>query len=165
VTALRWRVLVVLSGAACLVVTVLPDPSRPVLTIAGLAAAATATAAASRWQLAGTLALALTAGTVLLAAVLDASDLRAVQSVAATGLVLALVAALDHCEAAPGPAATPVVRAPLSRRLGVPVLALGAACLVAVTSAQDVVPSVGTVLAGLAAVVAALVVATRAHRG
>jgi hypothetical protein len=57
------------------------------------------------------------------------------------------------------------VRAPLSRRLGVPVLAVGAACLVAVTAAQDVVPSVGTVLAGLAAVVAALVVATRAHRG
>jgi hypothetical protein len=165
VTGVLAGVLVVLSGAGAVLVTLPPDPSRPVLTAAWLAVAATVVAAASGWRLAGTLALTLTTGTVLLGGALDPSDLRPVQVVVATGLLLALVTALDQSEAAVGPPAVTVVRAPLARRLGLPALAVAAACLVAATAAQDVVPSVGTVLAGLAAVVAALVVATRAHRG
>ena len=50
------------------------------------------------------------------------------------------------------------------RRLGRPALGVGAAVLVAATAGEEVVPSVATVIAGLFAAAAALVVATRAHR-
>jgi hypothetical protein len=163
--ALLWRALVVLSAASCLLLSVLPEPSRPVLSSAAVALAAAVLAAVTRWQLAGTLVLGATTLTVLLAAVLDASDLRPVQLTAATALLLALVTALDRSDAGAGPAAETVVRPPAGHRLGVPAVAVGAASLVAVAAAQDVVPSVGLVLAGLAAAVAALVVATRVHRG
>ena len=53
---------------------------------------------------------------------------------------------------------------PRPSRLGVAAAAVGASSLVAATAAQTVVPSVGLVLGGLVAAVAALVVTTRAHR-
>lgn len=160
-----WRATVALTALACVLVTVLPDPHRATLSAAVLAVAAAAAAAVTRWQLAGTLALAQTTVTVLLAAALDASDLRPVQVVAAAALLLALVTVLDRCEAAAGPATDTVSRSSPGRRIGPAALAVGAAALVAITAAQDVVPSVELVLAGLAAAVAALVVATRSHRG
>ena len=58
-----------------------------------------------------------------------------------------------------------VLRAPLGRRVGPTAGGLVAAAVVAVTAAQDVVPSVPLVLAGLAAAVAALVLAAGGHRG
>lgn len=163
--AFLWRVLVVLGAAGAVVVAVLPDPARPVLVAAGAALASAVLAAASRWRLAGTATLGLVTLTVLLAAALDASALRPVQVVAAGVLLLATADALERCEAGADRPTVTVVRTGATARLGPPVLAVGAASLVAVTAAQDVVPSVGLVLAGLVAAVAALVVGTRAHRG
>lgn len=156
------RALVVLTGSACVLVSVLPDPARPVLVGAGLAVTAAVAAAATAWRGLGSLALALTTLAVLLASALDASDLRPVQVVAAAVLLMAMVAALDRAELRPVPVI--VLRADRARRLGPPALGAAASAVVAYTGARTVVPSVGLVLAGLAAVVAALVLATRAHR-
>ena len=157
-----WRVLVLVSGTACAAVALPPDPSRPVLVAAGAAGTACLVAAVGRWRLAGTLAVTLVTATVLLADVLDSSVVRPVQTVLAGVLLLVLLTALERNEE-PSPAVT-VLRPPLARRLGAPALAVAAASLVAVTAAQDVVPSVATVVAGLLAAVAALAVATRVHR-
>jgi len=148
------RLTVVVTVAAGVAVAAVPDLRRPVLTAGGAAIA---------------LAVALTTSAVLLAAALDASDLRPVQVVAAGVLLLATLAALERTETPLGRrvgAATPLVvlRGPAASRLGVAAAAIGASALVAATAAQTVVPSVGLVLGGLGAAVAALVVTTRAHR-
>lgn len=83
--------------------------------------------------------------------------------VTAALLVLVMITALDRAERTEHGWVT-VLRAPAPRRLGAPALAVGAAALVSVTAAQHVVPSVGLVLVGIAAAVAALAVANRAHR-
>ena len=77
VTVLRsllQRAAVLGTGLAVLAVAALPDPSRPVLVAAALAAGACVVAAVIRRPLAGTVALAATTVTVLLAGALDASD-------------------------------------------------------------------------------------------
>ena len=81
-------------------------------------------------------------------------------------LVVALVAALGGGEDAWAGSADAVVvaRGPLAPAARHRLLALGAGAVVAVTAAQDVVPSVPLVLAGLAAAVTALVVAAGVHR-
>lgn len=158
------RALVVLTGSACVLVAVLPDPARPVLVAAGLAVAATLAAGATAWRLLGSVALALTTVAVLLASALDASDLRPGQVVAAALLLTAMVGALDRAEGPGRPAWVTVLRGPAARRTAPLALACGAALVVAYAAARTVVPSAGLVLAGLAAVVAALVLATRAHR-
>lgn len=155
---------VVLAGWGVLLVSAPPDPGRPVLTAAGLAAAAVLLAATGEWPVAGTMAVGLVTLTVLLAAVLDASSWRAAQVLASTVLLLATVAALDRAEAPRSTAAVPVLRAPVGSRWGPPALAVGSAALVSYTAARSVVPSVGLVLVGLGAAVAALVLATAAHR-
>jgi hypothetical protein len=153
------------TGAAVLAVAVLPDPSRPVLVAAALALAACAAAAAIRRPMAGTAALAAATVTVLLAGALDASTVRPVQIVLAAGLLIALMSALAAAEEAraAGGAVT-VTRSPWPQRLAPVLVAMTAGAIVAVTGAQDVVPSVPLVLAGLTAAVAALVVAASAHR-
>lgn len=155
---------VVLAGWGALLVSAPPDPGRPVLTAAGLSAVACLLAATGEWPEAGTVAVGLVTLTVLLAAVLDASSWRAAQVLASAVLLLATVAALDRAEAPRGPAAVPVLRAPVGSRWGPPALAVGSAALVSYTAARSVVPSVGLVLVGLGAAVAALVLATGAHR-
>lgn len=167
----RWAVpravhqgVVVLSGWGALLAAALPDPGRPVLTAVGFAAAACVIAATGEWRVAGTVAVGLVTLTVLLAAVLDASSWRAVQVLAATVSLLAMVAALDRAEAPRGPATVTAVKAPPGSRWGPPALAVGSAALVSYTAARSVVPSVGLVLLGLGAAVAALVLATGAHR-
>jgi hypothetical protein len=169
VTAFRTllqRAAVLGTGLAVLAVAVLPDPSRPVLVAAGLALAACVAAAAIRRPLAGTVALAATTVTVLLAGALDASSVRPAQVVLAAGLLMALLSALAAAEEAraAGGAVT-VTRNPWPQRLAPVLVAMTAGAIVAVSGAQDVVPSVPLVLAGLTAAVAALVVAASAHRG
>ncbi len=163
-TTLLWRAMVVLTGGGALVVAILPDPRRPVLTAAGLAAAACLVAAVGRWRLAGTSAVGLVTTTALLAGALDASPLRALQLLGVAALLLGLVSALGRNERSAGTVAVHVLRAPVARRLRLPALGLAGAALVSVTAAQQVVPSVQLALVGLVAGVAALVLATRAHR-
>jgi hypothetical protein len=168
VTVLRTvlqRAAVLGTGLAVLAVAVPPDPSRPVLVAASLALAACVAAAAIRRPLAGTVALAATTVTVLLAGALDASSVRPAQVVLAAGLLMALLAALagtEEARAAGG--AVTVTRSRWPQRVAPVLLATTAGAIVAVTGAQDVVPSVPLVLAGLTAAVAALVVAASGHR-
>jgi hypothetical protein len=167
---LAARGAVVLAVAGCVAVAVVPDPGRPVLTAAGTAVAVAVAAAVTRSRLVGTVAVLAATTTVLLAAALDASDLRPVQVVAAGALLLVALGALERCEAAAGQplavtaATVTVLRGSRAARLGPVAGAVGASALVAATAARDVVPSVALVLGGLVAAVAALVVTTRAHR-
>ncbi len=167
---LAGRAAVVLAVAACVAVAVLPDPPRPVLTAAGTAVALAVAAAVTRSRLVGTVAVLATTTTVLLTAALDDSDLRPVQVVTAGVLLLLALAAMERVESGVGrplsvtAATVTVLRAPPLSRLGPALAAIGASSLVAATAAQDVVPSVGLVLGGLVAAVAALVVTTRVHR-
>ena len=176
--ALAWDLVVdiapragaVLAVGCCVAVAIVPDPGRPVLTVAGAAVALALGAVVTRSRLLGSVAVLMTTVTVLLAAALDVSALRPAQVVAAGVLLLVVMALLERCEDAAGrplgAAARRVVvlRAPLAVRVGPVVGAVGASALVAATAAQDVVPSVALVLGGLVAAVAALVVTTRAHR-
>ncbi len=163
--SLLQRAAVLGTGLAVLAVALLPDPSRPVLVAAVLALAACVVAAAIRRPLAGTVALAATTVTVLLAGALDASSVRPAQVVLAAGLLMGLLSALAAAEEAraAGGAVT-VTRSPWPQRLAPVLVAMTAGAIVAVTGAQDVVPSVPLVLAGLTAAVAALAVAASAHR-
>lgn len=156
------RVTVVVTAGLCALLSALPDPSRPVVVAAVVAVVASVAAAVSGWRPAGDATVALVTVAVLLAAALDASDLRAVQVVLAGPLVLLLVTALDRGATAERGEVT-VLRASAHARLAPAAAATGAAALVAVTAAQQVVPSVRLVLVGLVAAVAAMVVATRAH--
>ena len=92
--------------------------------------------------------------------------MRPGQIMAAAALLLVLLWALAACEDARSASAeaVTVARGPWLRQLGPPLAALVAGAVVAVTAAQDVVPSVPLVLAGLAAAVTALVIAAGAHR-
>lgn len=163
--SLLQRAAVLGTGLAVLAVALLPDPSRPVLVAAVLALGACVVAAAIRRPLFGTVALAATTVTVLLAGALDASSVRPAQVVLATGLLMGQLSALAAAEEgrAAGGAVT-VTRSPWPQRLAPVLVAMTAGAIVAVTGAQDVVPSVPLVLAGLTAAVAALAVAASAHR-
>ena len=89
------RCAVVLAGSAAAAVAVPPDPSRPVLVMAGATVLACVAAAVLRWRLVGTLAVLVTTAAVLLAGALDDdSTVRPLQTLAAAALVVALVAAL-----------------------------------------------------------------------
>ncbi len=177
---LGWRLLLVLAAGATLLVTLLPDPVRPVVAAAVAAQVVVVLAAATAWRVAGTAALTLVTLAVLLASALDESDLRPVQVLTAAVLLLVVISALDRTEQTTqtgqrgrsrwtgwlGTARRRdvVLRAPATRRFGPAVSALGAASLVSVATAQHVVPSVALVVLGVAAALAALVVATRVHR-
>lgn len=163
--SLLQRAAVLGTGLAVLAVALLPDPSRPVLVAAVLALGACVVAAAIRRPLFGTVALAATTVTVLLAGALDASSVRPAQVVLAAGLLMGQLSALAAAEEgrAAGGAVT-VTRSPWPQRLAPVLVAMTAGAIVAVTGAQDVVPSVPLVLAGLTAAVAALAVAASAHR-
>jgi hypothetical protein len=163
---LARRTAVVAAGVAVVAVAAVPDPSRPVLVLAGITVAASVAAAALPMRLLGTLVVLSATLTALLAGALDASSVRPLQMVAVAALLLVLVSALSAREdvGAVSAKVVTVVRAPWHRLAGSALVALVAGALVAVTAAQDVVPSVPLVLAGLAAAVAALVIATGGHR-
>jgi peptidoglycan/LPS O-acetylase OafA/YrhL len=76
--------------------------------------------------------------------------------------LLSALAAAEETRAAG--AAVTVTSNRWPQRLAPVLVAMTAGAIVAVTGAQDVVPSVPLVLAGLTAAVAALVVAASAHR-
>ena len=134
---------------------------RPVLTVGATAGLAVLAAVLTGWRWLGSSATLLATATVLLAAV-SGDRLSAGHLVLASALLLVLVAGLDRVES-PARSSGRVVlaRAPLWRRLAVPVAGVGAAAAVAVTATQPVVPSVGLVLLGLAAGLGALLVAVR----
>ena len=157
---------VVVVGIAVAIVAAVPDLDRYVVVLAALTVVAAVAAAVLPWRLTGTVTVLAATLTVLLAGTLDTSDVRPVQAVADAALLMLLVAVLgareDRSSQGPHAASVPLRSAP--PRAVAPALALGAGSLVALTAAQDVVPSVPLVLAGLAAAVVALVVAAGAHR-
>lgn len=174
-----WRIVTVAAAGLSVLVSAPSEPTRPVLVCAVLAVAAAVLAAATGWRAAGTVALSAVALAVLVASAFDPSGLRPLRMLAAGAGVLVLVGALDRSperssatRAARGAGAAgaaratrvTVLRAPAPRVLGPPAVAVGAAVLVAVTAAQDVEPSVRSVLFGIVCAVAALAVTTRVHR-
>lgn len=160
------RAAVVAVGAAVAAVAVLPDLNKYVVVLAVLTVVAAVAAAALPWRLTGTVTVLVATLTVLLAGTLDVSSLRPVQAVTDAALLLLLVAALAVREddGVRGSHSASVGLRSVPARAVAPALGLGAGSVVALTAAQDVVPSVPLVLAGLAAAVVALVVAAGAHR-
>jgi hypothetical protein len=153
-------------GAAVAGVAAVPDLDRYVLLLAALTVVASVAAAVLPWRITETVAVLTATLTVLLAGTLDTSGTRPVQAVADATLLVLLVAVVGAREDRSGrsPHAASVGLRSAPARAATPALALGAGSLVALTAAQDVVPSVPLVLAGLAAAVVAFVVAAGAHR-
>ena len=166
VRQLATRAAVVVVGTAVAVVAAVPDLDRYVVVLAALTVVASVAAAVLPWRVTGTVTVLAATLTVLLAGTLDTSDVRPVQAVTDAALLLLLVAVLGAREdrSSQGPHAASVPLRSVPARAVTPALALAAGSLVALTAAQDVVPSVPLVLAGLAAAVVALVVAAGAHR-
>ena len=160
------RLAVVAVGTAVAVVAALPDLNRYVVVLGVLTVIAAVAAALLPSRLTGTITVLVGTLTVLLAGTLDRSSLRPVQAVIDAALLLLLVVVLAAREdrSTQGPAAAAVALRSVPARATAPALALVAGSLVALTAAQDVVPSVPLVLAGLAAAVVALVVTAGAHR-
>ncbi len=134
---------------------------RPVLTVGAAAATAVVGAVLSGWRWLGSAATVATTATVLFAAGVTSEHVTAWHLVAASALLVVMVAGLDRVERSARSGRPDVVRrAPASRWLLVPLLGLVASAVVALAAARPAVPSVGLVLLGLAAGVAALVLAT-----
>lgn len=134
---------------------------RPVLTAGGAAALAVVGAVLTGWRWLASTACFAAASSVLFAAAVSSDRVSTWHLVAASALLVGLVVGLDRVER-PGvaPAADVIGRAPAHRRLLAPVLGLAGTVAVALTSARPAVPSIGLLLLGLAAGVAALVLAT-----
>ena len=166
VRQLATQVAVVVVGAAVAVVAAVPDLDRYVVVLAVLTVVAAVAAAVLPWRSIGTVAVLAATLTVLLAGTLDTSSVRPVQAVTDAALLMLLVAVLGAREdrSSQSAHAATVALHSVPARAVAPALALGAGSLVALTAAQDVVPSVPLVLAGLVAAVVALVVAAGAHR-
>lgn len=159
------RLLVVATGGGAVLAAVLPSPPGVVQAAAAAALTACAAAAATGWRLLGTAAVAAVTSTALLAEALDDSARRPVHLVGTAALLLALVAALDRAEdTGARPAPVTVRHRGLGARLGPSAAALAGVAVVAATAGVETVASVPLVLAGVLAAVAALVLATRAHR-
>jgi hypothetical protein len=139
----------------------LASGERPVLTIGAAGAVAVVGAVVSGWRwLASVASLAVTAA-VLFAAGVSSDQITAWHLVGASALIVVLVTGLDRVERparSPGPEL--IGLDPVGRRALVPLLGVVAAAAVAVAADRPAVPSVGLVLLGLAAGVAALVIAT-----
>jgi hypothetical protein len=134
---------------------------RPVLTLGGAGAVAVVGAVVSGWRLLGSVASFAITATVLLAAVVSSERVTAWHLVGASALVVGLVAGLDRVERpSRSPGAELIGLDPVARRALVPVLGVAAAAVVALAADRPAVPSVGLVLLGLAAGVAALMLAT-----
>ena len=134
---------------------------RPVLTIGAAGAATVVGAVVTGWRWLGSIASFVVTATVLLAAVVSNEQVSAWHLAGASALLVGLVAGLDRAEQlARSPGHELIGLAPVVRRILVPALGVVAAAGVAVAADRPAVPSVGLVLLGLAAGVAALVVAT-----
>ena len=134
---------------------------RPVLTIGGAGAVAVVGAVLTGWRWLGSIATFAVTATVLLAAVVSGGQVGPWHLAGASALLVGMVAGLDVVErAARSPRPELIGLDPMARRVLVPVLGLLAAAGVALAADRPAVPSVGLVLLGLAAGVAALVIAT-----
>lgn len=134
---------------------------RPVVTLGAAGAVAVVGALVSGWRwLASVASLTVTAA-VLFAAAVSSDEITSWHLVGASALIVVLVTGLDRVER---PTRSPVPELigldPVARRALVPVLGVVAAAAVALAADRPAVPSVGLVLLGLAAGVAALVIAT-----
>ncbi len=134
---------------------------RPVLTIGAAAAVAVVAAVLTGWRWLGSIASFTVTATVLFAAVVSSDQVGPWHLAAASALLVGLVAGLDGVErSARTPRPELIGLDPMARRVLVPVLGVVAAAGVALAADRPAVPSVGLVLLGLAAGVAALVIAT-----
>jgi hypothetical protein len=134
---------------------------RPVLTIGTAGAVAVVGAVLTGWRWLGSIASFTVTATVLFAAVVSSEQVGPWHLAGASALLLGLVAGLDGVERparSPGPEL--IGLDPVARRVLVPALGVLAAAGVALAADRPAVPSVGLVLLGLAAGVAALVLAT-----
>jgi hypothetical protein len=134
---------------------------RPVLTIGAAGAVAVVGAVVTGWRWLATVASLAVTASVLFAAGVSSDRVTAWHLVGASALIVVLVTGLDRVERparSPGPEL--IGLDPVARRSLVPTLGVVAAAAVAVAADRPAVPSVGLVLLGLAAGVAALVIAT-----
>ena len=134
---------------------------RPVLTVGGAGAVAVVGAVVTGWRWLASVASLVVTATVLLAAALSSDRFTAWHLVGASALVVGLVVGLDRVERSPrSPGPELIGLDPVARRALVPVLGVVASAAVALAADRPAVPSVGLLLLGLAAGVAALVIAT-----
>ena len=159
----RSAALVAASGTGACALTLVSD-DRLVRAVAQVAAVVVVAAAATGWRWLGSLAAVAATAAVLLTAATSAA-FGARHLLAASALLLLLVCSLDGVERPwrtdSSSVRTSLGRRPLRPRVRVPLVAVVAAAAVALTAAQPVVPSVGLVLLGLGAGLAAILVATR----
>jgi hypothetical protein len=134
---------------------------RPVLTVGGVGVVAVVGAVVTGWRWLASVASLVVTATVLLAAALSSDRVTAWHLVGASVLVVGMVVGLDRVERSPQPSGPELIGLdPVARRALVPVLGVVASAAVALAADRPAVPSVGLVLLGLAAGVAALVIAT-----
>lgn len=134
---------------------------RPVLTVGGAGAVAVVAAVVTGWRWLASIASFAVTATALFAAIVSSEQVTAWHLAGASALIVGLVAGLDRVER---PARSPrpelIGVDPVARSLLVPALGVLAAGGVALAADRPAVPSVSLVLLGLAAGVAALVIAT-----
>jgi hypothetical protein len=134
---------------------------RPVLTIGTAGAVAVVGAVLTGWRWLGSIASFTVTATVLFAAVVSSEQVGPWHLAGASALLLGLVAGLDGVERPARSHRLELIGLdPMARRILVPLLGVVAAAGVALAADRPAVPSVGLVLLGLAAGVAALVLAT-----
>jgi hypothetical protein len=145
--------------AACSLSLISGD--RPVLTIGGAGAVAVVAAVVTGWRWLGSIASLTVTATVLFSAVGSSEQIGPWHLAGASALLVGMVAGLDGVERADRPPRRELLGLdPIARRILVPILGVVAAAGVALAADRPAVPSVGLVLLGLAAGVAALVIAT-----
>lgn len=149
-------------GACALAV---PEGRRPAMVLAGLGVILLAAALATRWRIVGTLAVLCIAATPLMAGALDDEAATLPRLVVGSALLLLLVVGLDGLDRPALQETAPAVvhASGAVGRWAAPVLAIGAAALVAALAALPAVPSAPLVLLGVLAAVGAVVAATRLH--
>ncbi len=134
---------------------------RPVLTIGATGAVAVVGAVLTGWRWLGSIASFVVTATVLFAAVVSSDRVGPWHLAVASALLVGLVAGLDAVErSSRSPRPELIGLDPMARRVLVPALGVVASAGVALAADRPAVPSVGLVLLGLAAGVAALIIAT-----
>ena len=134
---------------------------RPLLTIGAAGAAAVVAAVLTGWRWLGSIASFSATASVLFAGIVSSDQVGPWHLAGASALLVGLVAGLDGVErSARSPRPELIGLDPMARSVLVPVLGVVAAAGIALAADRPAVPSVGLVLLGLAAGVAALVIAT-----
>jgi hypothetical protein len=155
--------LLVLACSAATAVVLVDAPSRVVWAATVTATAIALVAAVTRWSWTGTLATAFVPVVATAAEMLGDGSISSWRMLAAAGLLLVAITALDHLEEASWEVPALIARVPWPQRLAPSAVALVGAALIAVVAAQNVVPSMSLALLGLAAAVGAVMLATHRH--